>query len=640
MRSRPEFDVWVIGVLTSLISLLCLGGMAVLLGLVDPLSFERQPAPKPQAALASARGVDGSPKGKATRAVLIQPSTANLRGVHDAPLRAVYSERSEWAQGDSKRSKSARNGIADSLPRAASSKPAQERATRPAHPQGTQTVTAAAPTGPEPQRTLAQSAPPAEPERKIVKPLGYVEKADGSVEAVVSDEYGVQLVHVGDVYKQKFTVSSIASDAVELVAISHQAEPAPTAVVAANKPKPSTPQPLIDELSQARTFHSAADRDATPSAAPASQTLLPKPTAPSSSPSVGVSLAERRPSSPKPLGSVESANSELATVQRTGRGAERVQFDGVPREGLARKEDSSAISRGADPRQLLVKPPALSREPGPAGEPVPVWRPGGDGLASVASSGLDPPRAPVADERGPPANGSGDPLVVRSYGYAEWQDGRTLAIVDDGHGGVRLVQEGEVVDERFRVVKVYQEAVEIAELPFAPPGFVNLPVLEASAPGPTAPESVVPSSEKSAHIIEAAEVERREHPPPNSTADACGQEQEHADTIVAQVHSPPDPADSAVGQTDEDAAASSSASSTEAGSIGFAQQLEAARFGGWNLLLPSRSVSLSGLLPSVGNADLTTAAASTEGPAATDPPSGTPRQPQSNCHLPTIIINP
>jgi len=62
----------------------------------------------------------------------------------------------------------------------------------------------------------------------------------------VSDEYGVHLVHVGDQYEEKFTVASVASDAVELVASSPQPTLSPPAeVVVASNLEPVSDRPFV-----------------------------------------------------------------------------------------------------------------------------------------------------------------------------------------------------------------------------------------------------------------------------------------------------------------------------------------------------------------------------------------------------------
>jgi hypothetical protein len=78
-------------------------------------------------------------------------------------------------------------------------------------------------------------------ERKTLKPLGYVQKADGTIEAIIPDGDGVQVVHVGDAYQEEYTVAKISPDGVEMVARAAQAPPpyAPRTVLATSTSSPA-----------------------------------------------------------------------------------------------------------------------------------------------------------------------------------------------------------------------------------------------------------------------------------------------------------------------------------------------------------------------------------------------------------------
>src|SRR5207253_9392 len=52
---------------------------------------------------------------------------------------------------------------------------------------------------------------------------------------------------------------------------------------------------------------------------------------------------------------------------------------------------------------------------------------------------------------------------IKYLGYVERQGGSSLAVVDDGDEGVRLVQEGDMLGDRFRVVKVQPGLVDVVE---------------------------------------------------------------------------------------------------------------------------------------------------------------------------------
>ena len=71
-----------------------------------------------------------------------------------------------------------------------------------------------------------------QPKTITLEPLGYVEKADGQVEAIISVEDRVHVVHEGEIFEDKFRVAKISSSAVELVENSAPAaEPPLTAEV-------------------------------------------------------------------------------------------------------------------------------------------------------------------------------------------------------------------------------------------------------------------------------------------------------------------------------------------------------------------------------------------------------------------------
>jgi cell division septation protein DedD len=59
-------------------------------------------------------------------------------------------------------------------------------------------------------------APP-QPKTITLEPLGYVEKADGRVEAIISLEDRVHVVHEGETFEDNFRVAKVSSSAVELV---------------------------------------------------------------------------------------------------------------------------------------------------------------------------------------------------------------------------------------------------------------------------------------------------------------------------------------------------------------------------------------------------------------------------------------
>ncbi|MGB9487373.1 MAG: SPOR domain-containing protein, partial [Terriglobia bacterium] len=68
-----------------------------------------------------------------------------------------------------------------------------------------------------PAEAHPQAIAPPQPKTITLKPLSYVEKADGRVEAIISLGKRVQAVHGGEIFALNFRVSRISSSTVELV---------------------------------------------------------------------------------------------------------------------------------------------------------------------------------------------------------------------------------------------------------------------------------------------------------------------------------------------------------------------------------------------------------------------------------------
>lgn len=71
---------------------------------------------------------------------------------------------------------------------------------------------------PSPQVGRMQASAPQDAERKTLKSLGYVQKSNGVIEAIIHEGDGVQVVHVGDAYEDKYTLAQISPEGVEIVA--------------------------------------------------------------------------------------------------------------------------------------------------------------------------------------------------------------------------------------------------------------------------------------------------------------------------------------------------------------------------------------------------------------------------------------
>ncbi|HLY60396.1 MAG TPA: hypothetical protein VKV95_06480 [Terriglobia bacterium] len=165
MRSGPRLDVWIVGLMVSV----CLLGAAFLV-----LKF-------------NIGGIPSSPP--ENLAATSSPATAipQFKARHKSRVPRLKSSKSEFR-----------------VP--------QEGGARGASSSGDLDSQSASPE--EVTSTEAAASPDAE--LKTLKPLGYVQKSSGAVEAIVGDEDGVQVVHVGDAYQGKYTVAQIAPEGVKV----------------------------------------------------------------------------------------------------------------------------------------------------------------------------------------------------------------------------------------------------------------------------------------------------------------------------------------------------------------------------------------------------------------------------------------
>lgn len=108
---------------------------------------------------------------------------------------------------------------------------------------------AAAPLGPPPSNELAKvSAPPAPASPKVFQTIGYVEKADGQVEAIILQDNQVQVVHVGDLIAERYRVTQVSAESVAAVDVTQGQSPMPAVLSTTTQelatrsaPGPSTP---------------------------------------------------------------------------------------------------------------------------------------------------------------------------------------------------------------------------------------------------------------------------------------------------------------------------------------------------------------------------------------------------------------
>jgi len=370
-------------------------------------------------------------------------------------------------------------------------------------------------------RTAPSPLPP--PNIIRLEPLGYVERKGRQVEAVISLQDRVQVVHEGDILEGNLKVARVSSASVELVENSPVVSEAPAGAVAA----PGEVHAAAQEARQP-AFLSA------PRGATNSGSRHPG--------EVEQVAAASRPSASSELGYVERRDGRVEAIIADGQYVSLRQasksFPGEfrPAQGAPTNVELAEVSPPADiprdipspegqPAQTESMPPpakgtprieveseasAANRPPGPPvrevdGKPESAEdaAPGFNSAAALAdysdrvtepagvtpappsgpgegSSGrpLEPPDAAAALSPpgsvpyvGPPVTGGGAlPLStagvagINTLGYVEKGGGEKEGIVE-AFGEVYLVHEGELFAGRYRVLKVTPSLVQVVEEP-------------------------------------------------------------------------------------------------------------------------------------------------------------------------------
>jgi hypothetical protein len=259
------------------------------------------------------------------------------------------------------------------------------------------------------------SATPAPGGPRIFKPIGYVEKAGGRVEAVVSQDDQVLIVHMGDLIADKYRVLKISPDSVEAVdetlAYANVSKPAGSdseELSASGKPRPS-PQPKAIAANPPSALPTIA-RKGEP---PAPQGLAPS--------------AER-------LGFVEKSNGQVETVVADGENVRLIPT--TPAVAVARNTPANTFADKA----LVVQASA-----GPMAGPV-------ISLADEKPSGTTPTTDAL-------------PVLMKPIGFVEKAGGEIAAILSC-NDEVYVVHPGDYFAGRFRALEVTAETVKAAEIPF------------------------------------------------------------------------------------------------------------------------------------------------------------------------------
>jgi hypothetical protein len=327
---------------------------------------------------------------------------------------------------------------------------------------------------------------PSQPKTITLEPLGYVEKADGQVEAIISVRDRVHVVNEGETIEDNFKVAKIGFSAVELVENSAhspvarvlaETEQARGQAPASESP-PAPPGPVLDVVSKPDANHQfAAD-----SAARRSQ-----------------------PSEPQELGYVERADGRVEAIVAEGEHVRLSQANKSFAKEFHGPIASPANVEVAESSPPTINPPespalesqphrtkSLAQEAGevplaalgpePSTADKPQGTPASDGGSRFEPASIVQPE-PLADYSGnrfeasiprtlvppspsvepsPPSDGSGNESAVMPLGFVQKADGEKEAIVEV-FDQVYLAHEGELFAEKYRALRVTPFSVEIVE---------------------------------------------------------------------------------------------------------------------------------------------------------------------------------
>jgi Tfp pilus assembly protein PilP len=316
------------------------------------------------------------------------------------------------------------------------------------------------------------SASVAPPSAITLNPIGYVEKVGGKAEAIIAQENEVQVVHIGDLVAGRYRVTKITPDSVEAVdatqAQSAMAKPEPTdslgfvqkadgkieAVVTDGDTVRLVPQtsttflaqtaPPLD-LSKGKPPEAGSAANAgTPSLVTGEVVAAlpnPSPTASSVPPSVFWQASYPLPIDP--VGPAEWSASY------------RMPFGGG-------KEPPGGSEPSNDPGESSG---SVSVEEHPESDGFATSCGGGHGSISLTavslSEGPGDPCALTVEERLEP-RGLGVPLLMKPIGFVIKADGKFAAILSQ-EDEVYVVREGDIFAGRYRALNVSPAAVEAVE---------------------------------------------------------------------------------------------------------------------------------------------------------------------------------
>jgi hypothetical protein len=459
MKYGPRLDVWIVGFLVGA----CLAGGAYLAvhfnigGILDSpprVSAELPPPPRAPDAPATFRHVK-----KIARVKSSQSKGSSLRGSNADSTELALLEKSD----------------------------------------------AGIPTVPATSGALASTT--LEPERKILKPLGYVQKAGGAVEAIVSEGDGVQVIHVGDTFQKKYTVAEIAPEGVEVVAASARPTlslPDSSVVSSSNLLNGTSSEAwAYSPAATTRTLDRRQSQVASVSGKPVralDNGRSVHAVEPTSSDRLAKDrqLALARPiyDSTKPLGYVEKADGTSIDILSEGESVRLVQ--------ATNSLESHAVPKGENAKAVMAKLSGLiDLKKGANGQALPT-------LQADLSPHKPPPGTGMASASGM-AGGTNRPLETSTtLGFVERADGKLEAILEDGNG-VKLSQFSEPPSPTFlaginsaKPIGASEAVLSRSEQPLDPIGGPGARIA-AVQPSPGSPQTARDTSASSGDSLQAKE---------------------------------------------------------------------------------------------------------------------------------------
>jgi hypothetical protein len=314
---------------------------------------------------------------------------------------------------------------------------------------------AASPAASPPRKAPPERSAEATPRSITLKPLGYVEKADGRLQAIIDYEDGVQLVAEGQTLADNSRVVRVTTQSVEIVREAPRQAPELASARPVSLPSPPTaghPSPLAtgeqDSASSASTISAG----------------LPDPAAPGA----------------KPLGYVERYDGRVETIVAKGEHVALVEEPTiVADDALRAKAPGTKPGNASEPSSPTygVLPHAASGSESSQAKVLTAQAPGSPSPQAQTRPAESQPESSLAvSAAGPEPVTSGVAVQVAvsstsltPVGFVEWAGGRRQAVIEDGED-ISLVQEGQTWAGNLEVVTVSPTVVELAPRSTGPPG--------------------------------------------------------------------------------------------------------------------------------------------------------------------------